>query len=68
MRSQFLKTVNGGDVVSWINKSGKEFHIPGYNFCGPGTKLRERLDSNDNLVTAPVNDIDAACMAHDISY
>ena len=60
----------GGDIVGMINKTGKEFHIPGYNFCGPGTKLKQRLDANDNPIpgSEPVNDIDRACMKHDINY
>lgn len=62
------KFVSGGDIVNWLNKAGKEFHIPGYNFCGPGTKLKQRLDSNDNAITKPVNAIDRACMTHDIAY
>jgi hypothetical protein len=33
----------GGFVNSLINKLPFELHIPGYNFCGPGTKLEERL-------------------------
>ena len=56
------------EIVSLINKAGKEFHLPGYNYWGPGTKLSERLDSNDNPITQPVNDIDRACMKHDIAY
>ena len=58
----------GGNIVKLINKTGKEFHMPGYNFCGPGTKLNEKLDSNDNPITQPVNAIDKACMKHDIAY
>ena len=58
----------GGDIVKLINKTGKELHVPGYNFCGPGTKLNERLGPGDNPVTKPVNAIDRACMKHDIAY
>ena len=67
-KSQFLPSKQGGDIVSVINKAGKEFHVPGYNFCGPGTNLSKRLDSNDNPITKPVNGIDRACMKHDITY
>ena len=35
-----------------------------YNFCGPGTKLDERLARGDQ----PINELDAACMKHDIHY
>ena len=69
LKSKFLPNDKvGGDIVSLINKAGKEFHVPGYNFCGPGTKLSERLDSNDDPITQPVNAIDRACMKHDIAY
>ena len=71
LKSSFLPNgavKTGGDIVKLINKTGKEFHVPGYNFCGPGTKLSERLDSNDNPITRPVNAIDKACMKHDIAY
>ena len=67
-KSKFLPNKAGGDIASFINKAGKEFHVPGYNFCGPGTKLNERLGPGDNPVTKPVNDIDRACMKHDIAY
>ena len=67
-KSKFLPINTGGDIVSFINKTGKEFHIPGYNFCGPGTKLKQRLDEDDNPITPPVNSIDTACMKHDIAY
>lgn len=35
------------------------FHIPGYNYCGPGTH---------DFTVAPTNNLDAACREHDISY
>jgi len=41
-----------------------ELHLPGYNFCGPGTKLQKRLARGDR----PINELDAACMVHDIAY
>jgi len=41
-----------------------EYHLPGYNFCGPGTELKKRLARGDK----PINDLDAACMIHDIAY
>jgi len=46
--------------------SGKlpELHLPGYNYCGPGTKLTERLERGDK----PVNKLDSACRAHDMTY
>lgn len=41
-----------------------EFHLPGYNFCGPGTKLEERIARGDK----PINSLDACCMVHDMVY
>jgi len=34
-----------------------EAHIPGYNFCGPGTKLKQRLERGDR----GINQLDEAC-------
>lgn len=67
-KAEFVSRTKGGDIAKLINKTGREIHLPGYNFCGPGTKLNERLDSSDNPITRPVNAIDEACMRHDISY
>lgn len=41
-----------------------EAHIPGYSYCGPGTKLKERLKRGDK----PVNRVDEICKNHDIAY
>lgn len=41
-----------------------ERHIPGYNFCGPGTNLRDRLARGDSGINA----VDAACREHDIAF
>ena len=41
-----------------------ELHVPGYNFCGPGTRLRKRLARGD----AGVNKLDESCKAHDLQY
>lgn len=48
-----------------INALPIELHIPGgYKFCGPGTKLEERMERGD----IPKNELDAACREHDITY
>jgi len=47
-----------------INKLPFELHMPGYNYCGPGTKLEARLARGDR----PINQLDAACRDHDIAY
>jgi ribosomal protein S5 len=51
-------------VATLINKLPVELHIPGYNYCGPGTKLSKRLSRGDK----GVNDLDEACKEHDIAY
>lgn len=54
--------------MSWlnsiINNLPVELHIPGYQFCGPGTKLKKRLARGD----LGVNPLDQACREHDIAY
>ena len=45
-----------------INKLPIELHIPCYRFCGPGTKLEERLGQTG------INPLDSACKQHDIQY
>lgn len=47
-----------------INKLPFEAHIPGYRFCGPGTKLAKRLERGDR----GINGLDEACRDHDIEY
>lgn len=60
------KKVAGGSglINSLINKLPVELHIPGYNYCGPGTKLEKRLSRGDS----GVNGLDEACKEHDIAY
>lgn len=47
-----------------LNALPFEAHIPGYQFCGPGTRLAKRLARGDR----GVNRLDAACREHDIAY
>jgi len=59
------KTIQGrGLVNSIINALPIELHLPGYQYCGPGTKLRERLARGD----PGINLLDKACKEHDIAY
>lgn len=54
-----------GILNTLINKLPFELHIPGgYQYCGPGTKLRIRLSRGD----PGINLLDSACKDHDISY
>lgn len=61
--------IGEGFVNDAINNLPFELHIPAglnkkYNYCGPGTKLQERLLRGDK----PINGLDAGCMEHDIAY
>lgn len=53
-----------GLINSLIDKLPIELHLPGYQFCGPGTKLEKRLARGDR----GINKLDAACREHDIAY
>lgn len=53
-----------GLLNSLINRLPFELHLPGYNYCGPGTHLRKRLKRGDK----GINPLDNACMQHDIAY
>jgi hypothetical protein len=54
----------GGWITDALSKIPAELHIPGYNFCGPNTKLKERLARGDT----GINPLDNACLDHDIVY
>ena len=58
----------GGIISSVINRAIDalpiELHLPGYQYCGPGTRLRERLARGD----PGINQLDQACKVHDIAY
>lgn len=53
-----------GLLDSIVNKIPIEMHIPGYQYCGPGTKLKKRLNRGD----PGINPLDQACKQHDIVY
>ena len=40
----------------------KEKHLPGMNYCGPGTNVRRRLANK----VQPVDGLDKLCLEHDI--
>ena len=55
------------DVQNLLNKTGIEFHWPGYQYMGPGTHLKKRLARGDpginrldRIATAPHIDYDKA--------
>lgn len=53
-----------GLTNSLINSLPFELHIPGYQYCGPGTRLQKRLARGD----PGINLLDKACKEHDIAY
>ncbi|KYN14186.1 hypothetical protein ALC57_13605, partial [Trachymyrmex cornetzi] len=69
VRSQFTRNKNRKYFCDRclnraINALPFELHIPGYQFCGPGTRLEKRLARGDR----GINPLDAACREHDIAY
>jgi len=53
-----------GIINKSINTLPFEADIPGYNFCEPGTKLKQRLERGDR----GINQFNEACRVHDIAY
>lgn len=53
-----------GFVDRLIDAIPIELHLPGYQYCGPGTKLKKRMERGD----PGINPLDAACKEHDIAY
>lgn len=47
--------------VKWVPPRKGEIHLPGYNYCGPGTDYFRRIRNG----VKPVNALDAACVVHD---
>ncbi|KAL4118952.1 hypothetical protein QTP88_011830 [Uroleucon formosanum] len=58
------KNKGGGLTNTLINKLPIELHVPGYQYCGPGTNLKKRLARGDK----GINLLDYACREHDIAY
>ena len=54
----------GLDVQKWLDKTGIEFHWPGYQYMGPGTHLEKRLKRGD----PGINRLDRIAKQHDIDY
>tara|TARA_A100001015_G_scaffold308980_1_gene407557 strand:+ start:235 stop:597 length:363 start_codon:yes stop_codon:yes gene_type:complete len=50
--------------VFLIQVYSKEIHIPGYNYCGPGTNF---INKTKNKIT-PINSLDLCCFKHDETY
>ena len=54
----------GFDIQKLLGKMGIEFHWPGYQYMGPGTKLKKRLARGD----PGINHLDRISKQHDIDY
>jgi hypothetical protein len=63
-RSHVSSKTGSGIVNSLINRLPFELHIPGYQYCGPGTKVIERVRRGDR----GINPLDVACKKHDLAY
>lgn len=59
-----IETGGRGLMNKVLNKIPVELHLPGYQYCGPGTKLAKRLARGDQ----GINPLDQACREHDIAY
>jgi hypothetical protein len=59
------------DLVDVINKVLPfEKHLPGMNYCGPGTNLKRKLNEDYSVKPGfePTDRIDEAALRHDIKY
>lgn len=63
-RTEKKKKGKGYGLIDYIVNKLPEIHIPGYQYCGPGTELEKRLARGD----PGVNKLDQACKEHDIVY
>ena len=65
----FQKLLGKFPGLPWAKYKGEK-HLPGHNFTGAQTDLKQRLDENNNVKDGnyPVNRVDAAAMRHDIFY
>lgn len=62
---KLLQKIPIGKVINTaIDALPTELHLPGYQYCGPGTKLKARLARGD----PGINKLDRACKEHDIAY
>ena len=64
-RQRRRRSQRGGklfDVQKLFNKTGMEFHWPGYQYMGPGTHLKKGLARED----PGINRLDRIAKAHDI--
>ena len=63
-RGRLSQLGRGVDIQKRLGKTGIEFHWPGYQYMGPGTKLKKRLARGD----PGINRLDQLAKQHDIDY
>ena len=63
-RGRLSQLGRGVDIQKWLGKTKIEFHWPGYQYMGPGTKLKKRLARGD----PGINRLDRLAKQHDIDY
>lgn len=64
-KSEKIRIKQGkGFLNKLIDYLPMEVHMPGYQYCGPGTNLEKRLKRGD----PGRNKLDVACKEHDIAY
>ena len=58
--------INEQEINDYIEseKTNKPMHLPGYKYCGPGTKVVTSIMGN----IKPINNLDDGCQVHDIEY
>ena len=54
----------GVDIQKLLSKTDIKYHVPGYQYLGPGTKLKKRLARGD----PGKNRLDRIAKQHDIDY
>lgn len=59
-----MSTKHKFSFIDYIIAKLPEIHITGYSYCGPNTNL----DSNFAFNEFGINELDFACMEHDIAY
>jgi len=61
MSLQTIRTTAGRAAKYVPPYDARERHLPGYNYCGPGTNVTRRLRAG----VEPVNGLDRASLEHD---
>ena len=59
------------DIVDVLNAVFPgEKHLPGMRYCGPGTRLDQRVDKDGKPLPGnePVDRVDEAALKHDLAY